>query len=552
MKPGWRLDLALAATCAAASACLAAACSTVEHPGVEYDTRAPLGPQRFVHDGFGGISLATLETNALPWKVMATALLLAEERRTRVTPSADDVGRVLGRFGFLMPTRIANWPAELPQPRLDRPLGVVSAEIVGLLPPVSIDAVNLGCAACHAGTLYDREGRATGEAWLGLPNTSLDLERYTHAVYSAMKALPREPDELLDAVERFFPDLGWRERFALRRVLAPRIAKRLADLEDGLDAPAPISNGGPGRTNGVGALKLVLGLVHGDERASELGFTSIPDLAWRGLRSSLLYDGFYASDPDARFAARTEDAASRAHADELGAIVTFFTVPTMGLRPARAERAIPRVNEIVRWLAASYRPPPFPGPLDEAKALRGRGLYAARCASCHGETSAGLVDVRLVSYPNRLSPSDEIGTSPTRWQAIDGELLAAVSRTAIARHAAPAASGGYVAPILSGLWATAPYLHNGSVPTLWHLMHPEERPERFQVGGHALDWRRLGIAGATNAAGEYVYPDGYVPWSEPELYDTRLPGLENSGHGREFEGLSEDEKDALLEYSKVL
>ena len=530
----------------------AAACTTTEHPGVEYDARGPIGPQRFVHDGFGGIGLATLATNALPYKVMATALLSAEERRTGVAPDARELPRLLGRYGFLSPVRIANWPESLAQPRLERPLGVVSAEIVGLVPPMRIDAINLGCAACHAGALYDRTGKPTREAWLGLPNTSIDLEHYTHDVYAALKELPREPDELAAAVRRFFPDIGWRERFALEHVLAPRIAKRLGELEAGLDAPAPISNGGPGRTNGVGALKLVLGLVHGDERASEVGFTSIPDLAWRGLRSSLLYDGFYASDPDERFEPRDEGDASRAHADELGAIVTFFTVPTMGMQPARSERAIPRVNEVVRWLVASYRPPPFSGPLDEAKALRGRALYAEHCASCHGATSEGLRDVRLVSYPNRLVPQHAIGTSAARSQAIDDELVAAVSNTAIARHAAPATTGGYFAPILSGLWATAPYLHNGSVPTLWHLMHPAERPARFEVGGHALDWTKVGIAGAMNADGDYVYPAEYVPWSEPELYDTRRPGLENTGHEREFEALSEPEKDELLEYLKVL
>jgi hypothetical protein len=43
-----------------------------------------------------------------------------------------------------------------------------------------------------------------------------------------------------------------------------------------------------------------------------------------------------------------------------------------------------------------------------------------------------------------------------------------------------------------------------------------------------------------------------VPWSEPELYDTRRPGLENSGHKREFDGLDEGQKDDLLEYLKVL
>ena len=144
-----------------------------------------------------------------------------------------------------------------------------------------------------------------------------------------------------------------------------------------------------------------------------------------------------------------------------------------------------------------------------------------------------------------------MGTSPRRWQAIDEELVATLKESVIARYAAPARTGGYVAPILSGLWASAPYLHNGSVPTLWHLMHPPERPARFQVGGHRLDWAKLGIAGEKNG-NDYLYPEGYVPWSEPELYDTAQPGLENTGHEREFASLSEDDKGVLLEYLKAL
>ena len=109
-----------------------------------------------------------------------------------------------------------------------------------------------------------------------------------------------------------------------------------------------------------------------------------------------------------------------------------------------------------------------------------------------------------------------------------------------------------MAPILSGLWATAPYLHNGSVPTLWHLMTPESRPARFQVGGHALDFGLMGIAGAADAEGTYRYPAGSAPWSVPEVYDTRQPGMGNGGHEESFSDLAEAEKRALIEYLKTL
>jgi hypothetical protein len=112
-------------------------------------------------------------------------------------------------------------------------------------------------------------------------------------------------------------------------------------------------------------------------------------------------------------------------------------------------------------------------------------------------------------------------------------------------------TGGYVAPILSGLWATAPYLHNGSVPTLWQFLNPELRTARFYVGGHALDFAAMGIAGQLGDDGVFGYPAGYAPWSRPQLYDTSKPGMSNRGHERQLDGLSADDKRALIEYLKT-
>jgi hypothetical protein len=101
---------------------------------------------------------------------------------------------------------------------------------------------------------------------------------------------------------------------------------------------------------------------------------------------------------------------------------------------------------------------------------------------------------------------------------------------------------GYMAPPLANIWSTAPYLHNGSIPTLWALMNPELRPAKFYVGGHALDFTDVGIS----------YPEGYQPWSKPVLYDTSLDGQSNKGHEWQFQPLSQDDKRALIEYLKVL
>lgn len=146
----------------------------------------------------------------------------------------------------------------------------------------------------------------------------------------------------------------------------------------------------------------------------------------------------------------------------------------------------------------------------------------------------------------------EIGTDQERWRAITPAMVRTIDRTPVGKKVNAASASGYVAPILNGLWASAPYLHNGSVPTLHHLFNPQERPTRFYVGGHKLDFTRVGIAGDVDDSGTYRYPTSYRPWSTAVLVDTNAPGLGNRGHEKEFNALSSSEKSALLEYLKLL
>ncbi|PMX93339.1 hypothetical protein, partial [Pseudomonas sp. GW460-13] len=82
----------------------------------------------------------------------------------------------------------------------------------------------------------------------------------------------------------------------------------------------------------------------------------------------LLYDGVYTSKGAPRFAPVAPGAAD--DAGRLAHIVAFFTVPTMGMPPDRAGRAIPQVEDVMRFMAG-YTPPPFPGPVDRPRAARG-------------------------------------------------------------------------------------------------------------------------------------------------------------------------------------
>jgi hypothetical protein len=97
---------------------------------------------------------------------------------------------------------------------------------------------------------------------------------------------------------------------------------------------------------------------------------------------------------------------------------------------------------------------------------------------------------------------------------------------------------------LTGVWATAPDLHNDSVPTLRDLLRPaDERPVVFMVGHRDFDPVNVG----------YAQPGGPDQIPEEFLVDTRQPGNSNAGHdGSRFgtQGLSDDDIAALLEYLK--
>ncbi|MGE5150407.1 MAG: hypothetical protein ACM3II_09840, partial [Rhodospirillaceae bacterium] len=102
-------------------------------------------------------------------------------------------------------------------------------------------------------------------------------------------------------------------------------------------------------------------------------------------------------------------------------------------------------------------------------------------------------------------------------------------------------TGGYTAQALDGLWARAPYLHNGSVPSLADLLSPpDKRPTSFVVGYDVYDQQRVGFVSDGNAAR-----------AQGRVFDTGLPGNGNGGH-LYGTNLPEADKQALLEYLKTL
>lgn len=515
-----------------------------------YDTHSlsttQIGAVRFLLDDFHGLSTDTLESTAVPWKLATTALVL--HRHPDEVPTHAHLREILTEFGFTWPERIANWPIDTQPVFDDAPMGLVTGMIQRRLPRIELEAANIGCAGCHAGLLHGADGQITTTAWLGLPNTSLDLDGYAAALVEALaSAMNRSQSDFLAALMHLHPATSEAELRTLRRFVWPRLEERVPQLVAAGGA-LPFRNGGPGRSNGIDALKfrMAAGAPSNDAAAG----VSVPVLGGHGLRDSLLVDGLYAVPGTPRDQRRTSD--TPVDAASLARIVAFFTTPTMGVDPDRVPDIHPQVTDVSHFLIDAFESPPFPGDIDQQKAARGADIYARHCAQCHGDYREMQNRAVLTSLPNVRVPLSEIGTDSVRIDAVTRELVNAVERSRPGDDIAVVISEGYLAPPLTALWASAPYLHNGSVPTLWHLMHPDERPVRFQTGGHALDLARVGIAGVADDAAGWRYPDGYRPWSKPQWIDTRVSGFGNRGHEKPFDVLTADEKADLLEFLKRL
>jgi mono/diheme cytochrome c family protein len=201
----------------------------------------------------------------------------------------------------------------------------------------------------------------------------------------------------------------------------------------------------------------------------------------------------------------------------------------------------------------SIESPRYPFAVDAPLAARGREVFDNRCARCHGTYGPGG------KYPNRIVPLEKIGTDPVLAEAVSVGNVESFNKSWFGRQVGPDGQRywftdhhGYQAPPLDGVWATAPYFHNGSVPTVYHVLNSRARPRvytrSFATGKEDYDPARLGWK-ITEVAGP---PDARLPAIERrKVYDTTLRGRGNGGHTF-GDPLTEDERTAVIEYLKTL
>jgi hypothetical protein len=219
---------------------------------------------------------------------------------------------------------------------------------------------------------------------------------------------------------------------------------------------------------------------------------------------------------------------------------------------ALIESVIPRIKDEFETVVRHLRPPPYPYEIDRALAERGRELFYSKplgCARCHG-----VYDGKgNVEWPGIHT---DVGTDRARLEIVSDKFVAAFDQSPIAAEGRLARSRGYAATPLTGVWANYPYLHNGSVPTLYHLLGPvAERPKIFSVlAARGFDRERVG---------QRLFPKRtHDRMDELQLlrrfgddrdwFNIARPGSGNGGHDMWPRIRTDANRKALIEYLKTL
>ena len=284
-----------------------------------------------------------------------------------------------------------------------------------------------------------------------------------------------------------------------------------------------------------------------------LGFRN-PDLSLSGKWKDLGLRDDTCSDVPAWWLMKKKRTIYYTGATDSRSVRTLMQFMMHPLNQASAfEKAEPAFRDIQQYLI-NLEPPKYPFVIDKAKAAKGESLFQDHCAKCHGTYGEKW------TYPNKVIPLDEIGTDPTRHAGVPVDYGIAYSeswfgkeKTEKGEESKPLRwTPGYQAPPLDGIWATAPYLHNGSVPTLYHMINSKSRPKlytrSFKTDEADYDKEKVGwkITELTSP------PSDKLPGIEQrKIYDTSKPGRSNAGHTY-GDVLSEEERWAVIEYLKGL
>jgi hypothetical protein len=412
------------------------------------------------------------------------------------------------------------FPEKLPGPGGYASLGVAWEQ--GQELPIGFTKKTIGfprvannCASCHAAS-YRKSPKDNPVFVPTGPNHTLNLQAFFRFVVDCAKDPRFNAEEIMSEIALVYK-MPLLDRLIYRYLLIPIAKKRLLEREKQFQwvyhKEFPLW--GRGRDDAMNLTKYFLLKWPMDDSIGPTDMPSVWNLKKYKPEKGMLMN----------LAGDSHDARS---------VIIDSALGLLSAAPHNRDDFLKEIDWLVSYLSEKQAPK-YPFPINQAQVEPGKTLFDANCARCHASERTGT-----------RVPVEEIGTDAERLKTWSKK--AAIESNQVVRSFGIARRGlveiepsGYIAAFLDGIWLRAPYLHNGSVPTLRDLLKPvAERPKIFYRGYDVYDPVDVGFV-TQGAEAERV----------GTKYDVSERASGNQGH--EFgTKLPAKEKDALIEYLKTL
>ncbi|MCM3901658.1 MAG: cytochrome c [Pyrinomonadaceae bacterium] len=451
---------------------------------------------------------------------------------------------------------------------------------IGLAKDVAPDGefISVTCAACHTGQI---SFNGTVMRIDGGPATH-NLSGFFIKAYAALADTLAHPIKFRRFAKKVLGDnysLNEKTRLGLR--VASELKNPVYTLVQGTLRHLYPTEEGPGRLDALGrGGNLVLGTRIGDTR--NLGVANGP-VSYPHLWGTTSFDWV-------QWNGSIQQPMARNIGEALGvnALITLQGNPSDFFQSTVNIQNLFLLEQKLEKLEAPRWPENVLGSIDQEKASQGQALYTQHCAACHESKPLPPNEFGKVFLRINMSRLDIIGTDPTAAVNFNQRLvhtrqlsqppislppvitastaLEEVTRQVTKRKYAELgitpemqnemngwrenkirAPLAYRARNMDGIWASAPYLHNNSVPNLYQLLLPAaDRDTVFYVGNAEYDPKAVGFQTG-------VFDGGFK-------FRTNITGNSNAGHefrdGPRVKGvigplLTEPERWAIVEYLKT-
>jgi hypothetical protein len=369
---------------------------------------------------------------------------------------------------------------------------------------IGYPAVEANCALCHTGSYREAPG-SRPKLIYGGPAHEMDLQGFQRFLSEAGTDPRFTPENVLNEIKKT-EQLSFMDSLVYRYLILPATIQGLAQQKKDYAWQDLRPPQGRGRVDTFNPTKFIVYHLPDDHT---IGTTDLPQVWNQEPRQHLWlhWDG------------NNNEIKQRNYAAAMA----------IGARP---DTVIPESFQRDTDFLLALPPPAYPFEINKDQAKRGEEVFKNNCAGCHAPDGKEFGQVM-----------PQIGTDRHRVDSFTQQLVDKFHtvRFGDVLFTAYRKTDGYVATFIDGAWARAPYLHHGSVPSVWDLLQPASaRPTVFYRGYNVYDPKKLG----------YI-SDGPEAEQNGFRYDTSIPGNSNAGH-EHGTTLSDQEKWDLIEYLKTL